>query len=211
MTKPSDRKDFIAKIPVDSHGVNDPMLIEAYPHHVRLIGLIICAWSEIEYKLIGLLAIDLKVPMETIGMMVYAVESSGARLEILRAAFARLHKDETKRTEMIALIEEAQSLLLQRNKFAHSLYGHSEFGEMAIVSIRKDLAADLPLHDLKHQFERMRNLNFRVGREWSLRAGTYQEQPSAQHASDVRRLVESNSHVARIDPSPPDPPKPFRQ
>jgi hypothetical protein len=127
----------------------------------------------------------------------------------MRAAFQRLLADEA-RTEVLGLIKEAQSLLTQRNKFAHSIYGDNDRG-LAIVGLGRDKASDLPLHDLKHQLERMRALSYRVGRLVSIRVGYFQEQPSEQHASDVLQSIESSSGGARIHPSPQSRPKPSGQ
>jgi len=211
MANIADREDFILSLPLDPQGANDPLVIEVFPDHLRLIGLIIAAWSEVEYKLIGLLAIELRASMDTVTAMIYALESSGARLEVIAAAFTTLAEDESARIEAAATITEAQSLLRQRNKFAHALYGESSKGEMAILSLQKGTAVELPLHDLKHQFERMKQLSYRVGRELSIRAGLFQEQLSEQHGSDVLRSIESSLGGVRAHPSPPKPPAPSYQ
>ena len=156
MTENTERKDYVVVMPIDPTGASDPMLIEGFPDHLRLIGLIVVAWSDVEYKLVSLFALTLRIPMETARAAFYAIESSGARLDVLRATLPTAIDDDNSRTEVIDLLHEAQSLLAQRNKFAHSIYGHTPEGEMSILGLRRGSATDLPLHDLTHQFGRMK-------------------------------------------------------
>ncbi|MDP9202600.1 MAG: hypothetical protein M3P26_11805 [Gemmatimonadota bacterium] len=206
MSDKPERQDFILLLPIDPKAADDPAIIEAFPNHMRLIGSIIAEWSHVEYKLAMLLAMGLRCPQQTVAAMLYAIESSGARLDVIEAVFR--HFKEPARSEASALIEEARSMLVQRNKFAHSIYGESADGGLAIVGIRRDSAGDLPEHDLRHQFERMKALSYHAGRFLAILAGVFQEQPTGQSASDALRNILSDSTGVRIHPSPEGPPKP---
>ncbi|MEX2109083.1 MAG: hypothetical protein WD802_00570 [Gemmatimonadaceae bacterium] len=169
---------------------------------MRYVGLIIAAFSECEVKLITLLSMELGLRFGTVADMLYAIESSGARLEAMRAAFCSHMPDTGRLPEIVDLVDEAQSLLTQRNKFAHSIYAEGEHGEMAIIGMRRNEAVDLPLHDLKHQFGRMKALSYQLGRQIAMRTGVFSEQPSERHASDALQKLQSSSPDVRSHPSP---------
>jgi hypothetical protein len=209
-TPKDERADYVSMFPIDPLGANDPAIIESFPEHCKYIGYIVAEWSHIEYNLIGILTIAMEVQSAgAVQAMMYSLESSGARLGIFEAAFPFFFEGERKE-EALSIIEEAKSLLIQRNKFAHSVYGENERG-MAIIGMKRSHAVDLPLHDLKHQFQRMRALSFRVGRLFAQQCDMWSEQPSEQHGLDVLRKLETSLSDDQSRPVYPKQPKPSGQ
>lgn len=207
MADQDSRQDFFVVLPSDPMGADDPLIVEAYPEHFQIIGFFIAGWSELEYKLMAFLAVELQIPLKIVTAMMYAIESSGARLDVMRAVFGQA-PDSPVKTEYLDFLTEAGSILTQRNKFAHAIYAEGHNYELAILGMRRDSASDLPVHDLKHQLGRLKNLSYRVGRNLAIRAGIFSEQPTEQHASDVQRKLESMKADARSHPSPRPPQKP---
>lgn len=182
MTDAREYSDYVTQLPLRAEAIHDPALVEQFPDHMRVIGCLIAEWSHVEYKLVVLLSLAAKVDLRAMQTMLYAVESSRARLSVIRAMFTYL-KDDVRRTEALDLLDEAGSLLQQRNKYAHALYGESGSGEIAIVGVKDRTGVDMPLHDITHQFTRMKALSFRVGRMLSRVAGRYEEPPPGFDAS----------------------------
>jgi hypothetical protein len=198
---------YIVQLPLDPEGANDPALIEAFPEHARMIGYIVAEWSQVEYKTAALVAIALRVPFQVIADMVYALESGGARMDVMRGALSHLN-EEPARSEVEALFTEADSLRHQRNKFAHGLYGHGPNRELVMHGVRKASLGEVPLHDLMHQYGRMKALSYRAGRLVSSLADMFQEQPQGPGASASLPSTALGSTGPQSPPSPPEPPPP---
>jgi hypothetical protein len=187
--------------PSDSYAT--ATIIEGYPDHARIIGYIIAEWTQVEFKLIMWLAFCLRLDRMIIKPMLYAIETSRGRLEAMTSAFLVLFKEEPERSEVLAILTEAKSLLNQRNKFAHAAYAKSSTGELAIVKPRTDEAVELPVHDLRHQFERMRALSDRIGQKLRPFFGKL---PLTPFAAPATQQNPSGSDSVRIHPSPQEPP-----
>ena len=192
----SKRQDGIMKMP-DEFAAIPTAIIEDYPEHARMIGCIVAEWSQIEYRIIFWLSLSLGANNTMIMPMIYAIEASRARLDATSAAFLEVVKEEPARSELVAILEEAKSLLNQRNKFAHALYGISASGELAILRLRTDDAGDLPLYDLKHQFGRMKELSHKLAMRLKPIVERLLPTPSA---AQVRPERSSGSDDARTDP-----------
>src|SRR4051794_40303948 len=104
--KPTKENTYLVVLPLDPEGANDPTLMEGFPEHAKLIGYIIAEWSQIEYKMAALVAISLQVPFTSIANMIYALESPGARLDVMRAGLSHIHR-EPGLSEVTALLTEA--------------------------------------------------------------------------------------------------------
>lgn len=138
-------------------------IIERYPEHARLIGSVITEWTQAEHNLIRLLSSVMQADEEIILPMLYAIESSRTRLDVLTAAFRVLMRDDAAAWEdMDSALADAGKLLTQRNKYAHAFYAITTQDELAMMGLKRDEIIVLPLHDLMHQFERMRALSQRI-------------------------------------------------
>ncbi len=178
------RNDGIISLPSQGAPLG-PAIIERFPEHARLIGFFIAEWSQVEHNLVLIFAICLEAPSPVVRPMLYAIESSGARLEAMIAALKQLFAEDAETRELLVeLFDQAKSLLHQRNKFAHSLYGVSATGEMAILGIRKQTASDLPLHDLQDQFNRIRRLSHRSSQMLAVALGRWKDRPPAPEPSE---------------------------
>ena len=169
-----DRTDYyITILPLDDDGRREPSMFESFPEHAKAIAFIIAEWNQIEFSLSGLLSLHIRVAPAAVRSMVYAIESSGGRLDLMRAAFTNLESNAEDRAEILGILDEAQSVLRQRNKYAHGLFGKSPDGGLALFGLRRDEVTDLPLHDLNHQVNRVRDLSFRVRKLASKRLGLF--------------------------------------
>lgn len=185
---------------------HESAIIERYPDQARLIGSIVAEWSQVEHNLVMLLGLSMKADAEIIRPMLYAIESSGARLDVISAAFAVLMKDRPEVwAEMEAVLTEAKKVLVQRNKYAHSFYGVSGTGELAVLGFRRGEANDLPLHDLKYQFDRVRELSKAVSISLAFALGLAKTPPLASPlplASPETKGVESDARAGPASPMP---------
>src|SRR4051812_2656665 len=87
MTPKAPRGDyFIFQLPKNALGATEPSLLEQYPKHAQMIGCVTAEWSQIEYPLTSLVGMTLGMPSRVIDGILYAIDSSGARLKALRAA-----------------------------------------------------------------------------------------------------------------------------
>jgi hypothetical protein len=185
--------------------------LERFPEHARYIGMLIGEWSILENKLAVLTALYVSKSASVILPMIYAVESSHARLESMRGALSVVLANHPKlHAETEKLFDVARGMLTQRNKYAHALYGRNRLtGDLIKVGTRGDPTEDVPLHVLKHQFERMKAHAHAVGvvcavalheRKLLLRLPA---PPSAQPEPQNPK----RSSVARKSPSPPKRPQ----
>lgn len=142
----------------------DACLLEEFPEHAKTIALIIATWSQIEFNLSLFLAASLRADRGIIQPMIYAIESSGARMEAIRTALLRIYPGEKAAKFIGDLMAEASQLLVQRNKYAHAYYGQiDEPKELALIGLHeKRKTTVVPLHDLAHQYERMKKLSHRT-------------------------------------------------
>jgi len=138
--------------------------------------------------------------------MLFTVESSRARLQVLQIGFAHvLSQDVLPRAEL--LIKRAGEILKLRNRYAHAIYGKdNDSKELAIVTRgRKIHTVNIPLHELKHHLEQMRALSHDIG---VMMLDTMPPPLPIPHelVSAPRHLTErSPGHTA---PAPPEPPPP---
>lgn len=175
-----------------------------HPEHARLIGELIAQWSEVEMRLSFFLTLWVDSPI--IRPMVYAIESSGARIEAMRAAMLSLEHENTEAQEEInELMDDVKQLLRQRNKYAHSYYRGMRDGTLDMVSLKDHTATKLPLHDIKHQCRAMRRMVLRVQQLIEARLVTRPPEPGE---APVERQDSSGSASARADPLPPGRQKP---
>ncbi len=140
-------------------------MLEEFPKHALCISYLIAEWSAVENKLVKLATISVGTAAYIIEPMVYSIVSSFTRLEALQGAFAVIYqKNEPKRTDMEEVCLQAKSLLTQRNKYAHALYGRTHGGELVVIGTRGKPSEEIPLYNLEHQLERMKILSHRVGK-----------------------------------------------
>lgn len=161
---PATRDAMIMRFPGSADAV-DPAVIELMPEHARLIGFLVAEWTQIEYKLTMYLALCLHAEARYIQPMIYAIESSKARINAVGAALRELVDNEPGRLWVEHTLTEAEKLLQQRNKYAHGMYGvDATSGECTLIGMGGRRETKLaPLHDLEHQFERMKALSHRLG------------------------------------------------
>ena len=142
--------------------------LEQFPEHAKLVGFIVAEWTQIEFALANYLSLVAYENSWMIVRMIYAIESSGARLNAITTALALVASyPKTKRLTVPVitdLMADARQLLAMRNKYAHALYGIDEASNQLVIvgtfSGKKETG--LPLHDLTHQFERMKAFARRV-------------------------------------------------
>jgi len=183
-----------------------PRILDEYPDHARLIGLIIAEWAHIEWRLVFTLQNYFEDDALAVESMLFTVESSRARLQVLQIGFAHvLSQDVLPRAEL--LIKRAGEILKLRNRYAHAIYGKdNDSKELAIVTRgRKIHTVNIPLHELKHHLEQMRALSHDIG---VMMLDTMPPPLPIPHelVSAPRHLTErSPGHTA---PAPPEPPPP---
>lgn len=157
---------YVLRVPHPDPGSNaGQSFLEDSPEHAKTIAFLIAEWNALEQKLVYLTSLSMEVHRRVIIPMVYASDSSRTRLESIRGALAILFKDEpTQHAEMTEILDAAGGFLTQRNKYAHAVYGKSKQGELVLHNVREHTSDLVPLHDIQHQFERMKALSDRIGR-----------------------------------------------
>jgi len=121
--------------------VERPLILERFPEHARLIGLIIAAWNTTENTLVNLLAFSLHADAKIVAPMLYAIQMPRARLQAIEAGLLELYTGPTQGQEMKALLDEARAVLDRRNFFAHAVYGAPDDAKNPVVVSMKDVDA----------------------------------------------------------------------
>lgn len=140
-------------------------ILEAFPKHAQAIGALIAEYSTIEQNLALLLGFLTGTRKGVVMPMVYAIESSRARLEAMRAAMRSiLIKQSREDWETFnGLFDEARKLLTQRNKYAHAVFSITKNTKALMKTDPATFeVTPVPLHDVEHQLERMRHHSMKV-------------------------------------------------
>lgn len=142
-----------------------PSPLEAYPEHAMYIAYIIAEWSQIEYKLAMWLALRLSTDKHIVLPMVYRLETSRARLDMMAAGLRELLPDHNEVSgKFEKLLGDASGALNLRNKYAHAHYGpDNDSGELAIAGMGKKKHVNVPLHELKSHFAQMQQTSHTLG------------------------------------------------
>jgi hypothetical protein len=148
-----------------SENAIDPTAMERFPEHARLIGCFIAEWSVAEHWLALWLGLQLSDDAAIIRPMIYAIESSRARVDAMAAAMDQLFaRDQRARLKVAEVFKEALQLLTLRNRYAHGYFGDDpDSGELAITSpASAKRPINIPVHELKHHFERLKRFSHRM-------------------------------------------------
>lgn len=181
----------------------DPAITEQFPEHMKLVGNLVSEWSQVEHKLVVLLSYLMSADAEIIRPMLYAIESSSARLDAIRAALlVLLHGNDQWLEVLTPLMDKAGSLLAQRNKYGHALYGMTGKGELGFVRVSKNQVTAVPLHDLEHQFGRMKELAGEIG---ALIPAAMNKGKLRRQALDASAVPQTGSRSLTGAPAPEDP------
>jgi hypothetical protein len=145
----------------------DPTMLEAFPEHAKIIAFIIAEWSQVEYKLGLWLALRLSADGRIIQPMIYAIESSRARINAMHSAITHLLVHDPKSTKAVdAIFGEVSSMLNLRNRYAHAHFGRdSDSEELAIAAPpgKTTKPFNIPLHELQDHFSKMKRLSHKLG------------------------------------------------
>lgn len=190
--------------------------LDAFPEHAKLIACLIAEYSAMEHKLATMVAWSMGNRKDVVLPMIYAVDSSRARLEAMRAALIVLMEQRAPDTvpRFNALFDTARALLTQRNKFAHALFGkNTKTGELMRIDPSNYDSTEVPLHDIQHQLNRMKDHSFQVGQMLEpllekLRAQRQASAPPAPAPQGEQGLGDAQSHPPQPGPPPPSPEKP---
>src|ERR1700738_1781366 len=148
----------VAMFPKDETTIGSSPL-EAFPEHAQLITYVIAEWSQIEYRLALWLARRLSKDKHVILPMIYALETSRARLDIMAPGLRQLISEPRVQGRLDKLLGEASQFLNLRNRYAHGHFGQdADSGELAIAGMGKKSPINIPLHELKDHCGRMKPL-----------------------------------------------------
>src|SRR5262245_17223597 len=89
---------------------NSPL--EEFPEHAQLISYIIAEWSQIEHKLAIWLGLRLSADNQIIAPMVFALETSRARLDLIAAGLRHLMPPSARNKLDAVLLKAQQALAL---------------------------------------------------------------------------------------------------
>jgi hypothetical protein len=201
-----ERETQMITFPRDPHIV-EPSVMEEFPEHAKFVGFIIAEWSQIEVKLTLILAAKLSADQQIIIPMIAAIESSRARLNTIQAALYALAGPGTAlRRRLGKVLEEADKLLTLRNRYAHAHFGpERESRELAITSLGgRTRPLSIPLHELKHHFERMKQLSHLLGVILAAELKLPLMGPDSPSSVPTHPLDPSDSAVDPIIRTPPD-------
>lgn len=186
-------------------------VLDAFPEHAKLIACLLAEYSALEHKLATMVAWSMGNRKGVAIPMIYAVESSRARLEAMRAALIVLMKQYAPDTvaSFNGLFDAARGLLMQRNKYAHALFGkNTKTGELMRIDPANYEATEVPLHDIQHQLDRMKEHSFQVGKLLEPVLAKVREQRRASAPPDHALQDELGLDDAQSHPPQPEPPKP---
>jgi hypothetical protein len=158
------RQVGVMSFPLDAE-TSGPSPLESFPKHAELIAYIIAEWSQIEYKLAIWLAMRLSTDQHIVLPMVYTLETSRARLDLMACGLRRLLGDDPQvRGKLDKLLNNASEALNLRNKYAHAHFGpDADSQELAIAGMGKKAPINIPEHELKEHFRRMKELSHTLG------------------------------------------------
>jgi hypothetical protein len=112
MAKPHRRKGFMAQ---------QGTLVDA-PGVALALGEMAARWSFLEYELMMVLRHLTGQSHENATAIMYAVNATSARLDIVRAAAERLPESDTRRQLAIAAVEQCVTLCQRRNALTHHFW-----------------------------------------------------------------------------------------
>jgi hypothetical protein len=191
----------------------DPVtgLLEEFPEHAKLIAYIVSEWTALEHKLalLTMFAANHAPERFAIRSMIYAIESSKARLDAMHAAMLSLAQSEGIQVSALStMFDGARQLLTQRNRYAHAMYGkNGSTGELIRIDLKSDESVEVPLYDLEQQFQRMRNHSNAVG---SVVAGVFahiEKRRTERAQSQDEPQSPPNSDDVHIGPLPQERPE----
>jgi len=159
-TRDKNRTIGVLMFPLDAKNV-PPSPLEAFPEHAKHIAFIVAEWSQIEYKLAMWTALRMSADQHVVLPMIYALETSRARLDVMAAVLSGLVGDHPKvKGRLERLLTEASQLLALRVRYAHGHFGpDADSQELAIAGMGKRPPINIPLHELKHHFTRFKSLS----------------------------------------------------
>jgi hypothetical protein len=185
-----------------------PTILELFPDHAKLIGCFIAEWSVAEHYLAVWLALRLKADAHIIRPMIYAIESSRARIDVMATAMDQLFAlDSGAQRQLAEIFKEAGNLLTLRNRYAHAYYGEDrDSKELAITApASAKRPTNLPLHELNYHFERLRKFSAKLGLIVAAEMQLPLKGPDAPESVPAHPLGLrfSRNHTAPPEPSQP--------
>ena len=186
-------------------------ILEAFPKHAQAIGALIAEYAIVEQKLALLLSFLMGTRKGVVMPMVYAIESSKARLEAMRAAMRSIMiaKSPDQWDFWNGLFDEARRLLTQRNKYAHAVFSVTkQSGTLMKTDPATFDVSPVPLHDVQHQLERMKVHSQALVLALKPFLEHAREQHKASGQPAPQPPTEPDSESARTRRPPPKPPKP---
>jgi len=145
-------------------------VLEDYPEHAKLIGIIVTSWNDIEHALVMLLALCMGQQFLLIHPMVYALRNSVARLDIMEPTLLELFKQQKLDTkELASILAEARKVAKARNMYAHAVYGASD--TLRILDLQEGIPAiftqqdknrPLKIEELTDALQRSISLSHRI-------------------------------------------------
>jgi hypothetical protein len=154
---------IVSLYPLDGREIGANVL-EAYPEHAQLIRCIVAGWSQLEMRLVVWLQALFSSDAPALEPMIYAIESSRARIDAMQSAFEQLMPAD-QLPHVRTLLRSAAKLLTVRNKYAHALYVVTlNTRELAILKRGGQSGfTRLPLSELTHQLQRMKEVSHAIG------------------------------------------------
>jgi hypothetical protein len=184
-----------------------PSPLEAFPEHAKYIAYIVAEWSQIEYKLAMWTALRMSADKHVVMPMIYALETSRARLDVMAAVLRELVGDHPKvKGRLDKLLTEASQLLSLRVRYAHGHFGpDADSQELAIAGMGKRQAINIPLHELKHHFTRFKGLSHELAVIVATELGLPLGGPDAPDSAPTHPLGLYDGHARRAKQEPPQP------
>lgn len=144
-------KDAIPEFPPGSLGP-----VDEYGQYFRFIVHLITGWNHFEFVIAGILALLMNVPDKQILAMIYALNNSGARLDVIEKGLAPILHNHPRKDRIEKILKEARGCLKNRNTYAHAKYAsvlggglvRSDWRYMSFGS-RKHPVTTVNLSDLK--------------------------------------------------------------
>lgn len=193
----------------------DPSPLEAYPEHAKYIAYIIAEWSQIELRLAMWVATRMLADQHIVLPMIYALETSRARLDVMAAALRGLIGVERPIAlgKLDKLLSEASQLLTLRVRYAHGHFGPDRDSlELAIAPLwgSKRKPINIPLHELKYHFERFKKLSHDLAVIVAAELGLPLRGPDAPDSVPAHPLglVAAHARQKQKEPPPPSPESP---
>ena len=106
------------------------------PQVAGMLGELGAAWAFMEHMLVGVLAHVLKIRRSAAEAVLFALNNSAAKLDIIESVADRNAKEPTRKLLMTA-VQTAKSLAKRRNVFVHHLIGYDDRGRLCRWDFRE--------------------------------------------------------------------------